>query len=616
MKNIIKFIVAFFSLPIIISSCVEDFKIGDSFLEKAPGVDVTKDTIFGKAEYARKFLMSCYDKMYYGLPSGWNQVDGKMNMNVFESLSDCWHTHMNWDEVARTYYAGGYTAGMEDWSTHTRFGYNREECWEAIRASWILIENIGNVPDMDDVEKAKIIAEAKVIIASRYFDMYRHFGGLPIIDHSLNVNENFEYPRATIIETNDFMINLLDEAAKDLPWVLPETEYQSMDGRFTRAAALALKCKILLFTASPLFNDNVPYCTEEPQEAVNKQYVWTGKYMPELWERCLRACEEFFNEVKEKGGYHLLQATTNTNKPLTSPLNGYRTAFRDSYTLRGSGYDNPELLISTRLNYNNYAYFRNGSVPGGAFTPTQEYVEMFPMSDGTPFSWKDKDDIDKMFTHRDPRLFETILVNYVDYKGLKAELWVGGREMKQGTVTESGQFATGYGIYKYVLDGQLNWGRPTFWPYLRMAEVHLIYAEALMKAGRYDEAISEVDKVRARVNLPGLRESLPNIDLNNEKNLLNEILRERACELGMEDVRLFDMIRHKMAERFTTKLHGLRTTLVSKNPMTFNYEIFELKNPTRFMWKEGYEFSSKWYLTAFPPSEVNKGYGLVQNPGW
>lgn len=619
MKNrkINSFLALFLGIPLFFSACVEDFKIGDKFLEKAPGVDVTADTIFGKAEYARRFLWNCYQKLYYGLPSAWNQVDGKMNMNMFESLADSWHSHMTWDEVCRTYYAGGYTAGMEDWSTHTRFGYNREECWEAIRASWLFIEQVDKVPDMDEEEKIRLKAEAKVIIASRYFDMYRHFGGLPLLDHAVKLEEDMQIPRSTVLDTNDFMIRLLDEAAADLPWVLPDTEYQTWDGRFTRAAALGLKCKILHFTASPLFNDDQPYCLEEPQDAVTNHYVWTGGYKQELWDNCLKACEEFFKEIAEKGCYHLVQATGNTDKPLTSPLNGYRVAFRDAYSLRGSGYDNPELLISTRLNYNNYAYFRNGSCPGGAFTPTQEYVEMFPMSDGTPFSWEDPEKVELMFTQRDPRLFETILVNQADFQGRKAQMWVGGREMQQCTVTESGQYATGYGIYKYILDGQVNKGRPTFWPYLRVAEIYLIYAEALMKSNHdYDKAIEQIDIVRRRVNLPGLEESNSDLDLRNEKVLLGEILRERACELGLEDVRLFDLNRNKMAENFVKPLHGLRITLESQNPVKYKYEIFELRNPSRFMWKDGYTFSSKWYLTAFPPSEVNKDYGLVQNPGW
>jgi hypothetical protein len=128
MKKILKWIV---SSIIVFSSCVDEFTVGDSFLEKAPGVDVTIDTIFSRAEYARRFLWDAYNKLYYALPSYWNDVDGKMNMGMFETLSDCWHSHLNWDGVNRYYYSGNYSAGTEESSDHTRFGFTKENCWQA-----------------------------------------------------------------------------------------------------------------------------------------------------------------------------------------------------------------------------------------------------------------------------------------------------------------------------------------------------------------------------------------------------------------------------------------------------------------------------------------------------
>jgi len=604
------------------NACVEQIKVGDSFLEKAPGVDVTKDTIFNSADYSRRFLWNTYRQMYFGLPVGWGTIPGKMNMNIFESLSDCWQSHMTWDEVSRTYYAGGYNAGMEDWSGHTRFGFNKEGTWEAIRSGWLFIENVDQVLDMTDEEKLRLKAEAKVIICTRYFDMYRHFGGLPIVDHAIEVNNtDLDKPRATIIETNDFMIKLLDEAIPNLPWALDADEYENWDGRLTKAAAMALKCKILLFTASPLFNSDEPYCTEEPQDAVENRQVWIGSYDESLWDDCLQACKDFFAAVEENGIYHLVE-------PIGTTQDDYREAYRTAYSTRGSGYDNPEMLISTRYNYNNYGYFRNGSCPRGAFTPTEEFMEMFPMADGTPFDWNNSDDVKNIFSDRDPRLYETMVVNGATYKGHKAEMWVVGLEMQKNSVTESGQFASGFGNYKYILDYTSSAGKPALWPYLRMAEVYLIYAEALTKKGQYIDAIAQVDKVRTRVGLKGLVESNPGIDLQNETNLMKEILRERACELGLEDVRLFDICRNKMAANFTTPLHGLRTYRADgvqdswsnkpedsrgEYPTEFTYEKFQLNS--RYLWGEG-NWSPKWYLTAFPPSEVNKDYGLTQNPGW
>ena len=98
------------------------------------------------------------------------------------------------------------------------------------------------------------------------------------------------------------------------------------------------------------------------------------------------------------------------------------------------------------------------------------------------------------------------------------------------------------------------------WPYLRLAEVYLIYAEACLQAkGDFSGAIANVNKVRARVGLGDLNTCNPDKNLmTNKEALLEEILRERACELGLEDVRFFDMIRYKRDDLFKKTLHGLR----------------------------------------------------------
>ena len=644
-----------------LTACVDDFKVGNAFLDKVPGVDVTKDSIFNKAEYARRFLWNTYSGLYYALPGDWSKVKNKMNLEMFETLSDSWHSHLSWGGVNTLYYSGTYSAADEDDSEKngmTRFSFNNEGVWETIRKAWIFIENVDRVPDMDNDEKKRLIAEAKVIIASRYFDAYRHLGGLPLLKKSMNVNDDIQNERATVEATNDFMISLLDEAIPDLPWVLSPDEYKNWDGRMTSAGAMGLKCKILLFTASPLFNCAEPYCTEAPQDAVTKKQVWVGQYKAELWDRCKTACEEFFAKVQSQGHYGLLQASGTS-------LDDYRKAYRNAYYSRGAGYENPEMLISTRYIYNYWNYddgyylFPNSCL-WGAVTPTQEYVEMFPMADGEPFDWNNSNHRERMFKDRDPRMYETISFNQCPYQNRELEAWIGGREAKKNALIEGFEFATGYACHKFILDHSSAVYRPQLWPYLRMAEVHLIYAESLMKTGNLDKAIDEVDKVRARVGLKSLRNFHGSDYLNNPENLMDEILRERACELGLEDVRFFDMIRNKMKENFTTHLHGLRiyrndcftkatqpggdrfskdadgNYYRDKNgeyvynlkswsnlpeatrgpkPTSFSYEKFELINRTRYLWKEG-NFSSKWYLTAFPPAEVNKQYGLTQNPGW
>lgn len=50
------------------TSCVDEIKFGNSFLDKAPGGNATIDTVFNSAEYTRQFLNTCYSRQYYGLP--------------------------------------------------------------------------------------------------------------------------------------------------------------------------------------------------------------------------------------------------------------------------------------------------------------------------------------------------------------------------------------------------------------------------------------------------------------------------------------------------------------------------------------------------------------------
>lgn len=169
--------------------------------------------------------------MYYGLPFYWDGgVQVKMNTGVFETLSDCWHSHNSWDDVNRLYYSGAYKAGDRG-----KFGYTNEKVWEGVRAAYIFLENVDNTPDMEESEKSRLKAEAKCIIASRYFDMFRHFGGLPIVKNSFSGTEGtYELPRGTVEETVNFMVGLLDEAAPNLPWNLDESEQANWDGRFTK----------------------------------------------------------------------------------------------------------------------------------------------------------------------------------------------------------------------------------------------------------------------------------------------------------------------------------------------------------------------------------------------
>lgn len=643
------------------TSCVDKIAFGNAFLDKAPGADVTKDTVFNNAEYTRRFLWNTYSMLYYGLPFYWDgSVQVKMNTGMFETISDTWHSHNSWDNVCRYYYPATYVAGSND-----KWDFDGEKVWQAVRAAYIFIESVDNTPGINDSEKERLKAEAKCIIASRYFDEFRHFGGLPIVKNSYSgTDASYELPRGSVEETVNFMTGLLDEAAAVLPWKLGDTQDTdgttddpaNWDGRFTKATALGLKCKILAFAASPLFNSDQPYSTDTEATAEEQLAWWYGGYKSELWTQCLQACKDFFNaNGGVDGTYHLTKASG------TRPQD-YRLAFRKAYYRRGNADDatNPEMLLSTRVRYSsnrNWNYLWKDWQGNGGYTPTEDYMEMFPWSDGTPFEWDNltdeqkqtmfvsnvkKDKPNEIVLTRDPRLYETMIVNQApqslswsngDMSGRYNELWAMGREAGDGPTKETGQYATGFGNNKFYMQGGTD-GQPALWPYLRLADVILVYAEALAQTGDNTNAIAMVDKVRSRVGLKGLVESGTLKSGYTKDELINAILDERARELGLEDTRFYDLIRYKRKDLFEKQLHGLRIYRLKDNqeynyswsdkksgeegysdtpPTEFRYEKFNLGNPTRVWWSG---FDTKWYLSAFPPTEINKGYGLVQNPGW
>ena len=221
---------------------------------------------------------------------------------------------------------------------------------------------------------------------------------------------------------------------------------------------------------------------------------------------------------------------------------------------------------------------------------------------------------------------------------------VGGTQVGNASKTNSGKYGTGYRMLKYIV-GEVMRRKFPQWNAIMLSDIYLLYAEALLQAdNNATEAIKYVDAVRARVGLKGLVECNPDKNLtSNKQALLDEIMRERACDLGFQLERYFDMIRYKRADLFERPLHGLRIYRLVKDgdnwkreesqwynksfnkkleetdpnfyePSHFDFERFQITTGARYWWTNG--FDPKWYLTPFPITEVNKGYGLVQNAGW
>lgn len=570
-------------------SC-ERFEFGDDFLEKPPSIDVTKDTIFNSLELAERYLWRGYSTLPYGLNVNWSAQGNKMTMDILESLTDLCQSYLNWGGAKTLYYSGQYTSATENGGSNTKYHYFRERSWEGIRIGWNFIESSQDIPDADAEYVRQLQAEAKMIIALHYTDMFRHFGGLPWVNKAYETTDDTYLPRMTARATLDSIVSLIDDAIPDLPWVLEDLS--NWDGRFTQAAAMGLKSRVLLFGASPLFNSNQPY---RQGQASDELMTWYGSYDPTLWQQAADAAKELIDKVEAEGGYSLVS----TGNP--------RQDFQDGYYQRGNG----EVLISTRYrfrsggNWDGNYYFYQSAWNYGAGLPTKELVDMYDMASGLPITHPESGyDENDPWANRDPRLYETVVVNGDSYQGRLAETYIGGRER---TNPAGNSCATGFGLRKFLLErnAATSYQSIVHWPYLRLGEIYLNYAEALneINGGPDAQAYEYANKLRQRVDIGDFQEGMT------QEEFREAILKERATEFAYEEVRWFDLIRWRKEDVFKNINHGVNTYL--EDDGSFTYETFELPE---IYWQNNWD--SKWYLSAFPPNEINKDYGLVQNPGW
>lgn len=668
MKSI-KYIVALMMGTAVTTSCVDDFKVGDAFLEKAPGVDVNIDTVFSKAEYVRNFLWGAYGQIYCIYTSG-----NMMNGAPIDALSDSYQCYCNWGAPPQCYYPGLLNEDCQDTDNgnfYGKFSYStkspsyssdgRVSVYETIRKCWQLIENIDRVPEseMTSAEKSRLKGEAYTIMASRYFDAFRNFGGLCLVDHAYGMGEDFTSGRSTAWETVEFIDGLIQKAIDEpgFIWAIPNEDLSSWSGRLTRASARALRAKLWMHAASPLFNNNEPYMTYDESkvtEFTNIQHVWFGHEDHQLWERCLKACDDFFldNDTNKlaPGYYQLVRATEETEA-------GYRMAYRNAYRYRNTETNHEKLFDAhptTTLSGGSWGwgwegFALDGYRQGGA-VPTCELVECFGMSDGRNYPYADMDiygpgknpnGVD-IFVNRDPRLYETVAVprqnfdagTVGDFQGQQyIDTWQGG--ILQSHTAFNGfdeDHRSGLNKFKWMLDYDASKmdDKAIGVAYIRLAEMYLISAEANAEMDHLDKALADLHVVRSRVGLGEIDKMNPSLNLRtNKANLIEEILRERNCEIGAEcGDRVYDMIRRKRQDLFCKPLHELHTyaldasgkrveaAYVSGTPWPkFEYERPVITDGARKWWEPGF-WTNKWYLDPVSRNEIQKGYGLTQNPGW
>ena len=471
---------------------------------------------------------------------------------------------------------------------HSGSGGNTDSRWaqvyQYIRKTNLVLEYIHYCDNLSESKMAQYIGEAKLHKALLHYEMLKRYGGITIMD-DLFEGGNIELPRNTFEECVEYIVHLCEEAAGGLPLRYPDNDY----GRLTKGAALGLKAKVLLYAASPLFNENPIAGTNEIQRYASADNT--------RWDRAAKAALDVINLKMPDGS------------PVYELFPSYERLF---FTRE----ENREFMIMRMQGMTNNVEVRNGPAgyPGatGNTSLTQEFIDMFELTSGKLPKDDTNYDPQKPWESRCKRFYASVLYNGAFWWDREVETFVGGKDYTALSSTAKG-CVTGYTLRKH-LDPEVRISgvqKKTYhdFPLLRFAEILLTYAEAANEYnGMSDDDLVDDDMVYSCVNRLRERAGLPMIEDKTKGEMREIIHRERTVELAFECVRYFDLRRWREAERVLNRpVHGVQIT---KDVETGD---FVYSDPIEV---EERIFPERCYYYPIPQSELNKNAALTKNPGW
>jgi starch-binding outer membrane protein, SusD/RagB family len=583
-----KSIIAIVAAGAIVAGCS---KVTDkNFLDKTDVGTLNEATVFADSALTFQYL----NGIYYDLSRCYYMDNGVYGGGMWSFSEATDDAELVWSGTTAQASPAFNLATFSGGADYSRFRNHWSSCYTNIRRVNVFIGNIANTP-LSPAKKTRLIAEARFMRAYYYYHLLRNYGGVPLLgDRLFTLTDDFNMPRNSFVETVDYISKELDEAGAALP-----QEHLIEDfGRPAKGAAMALKARMLLLVASPLFNGENP-----ATPAGVKKLTGYENYDGDRWKLAADANKA----VMDLNQYSLVEDNA------TVPGYGFYRATTERRN------DEQIFVISIPPGVaGSGRWFENMLLPqtrgGQAYSyPTQELIDAFPMANGKKIADAGSGYDETMpYNNRDPRFYYTILYNGAKWldktSNTKKEVWLYNQAPGDGLGT-SGNTRTGYLVRK--LCNENSGGNFGVAPNLglvsiRYAEILLNYAEALNEfQGPSTEVYQAVEAIRKRAGLNPYQ-----LDAGLTKEQMRDIIRnERRVELAFEEAnRFYDIKRWHIAhDLINGEMHGMRWTRVgTTNTFTnsrFTFETRKFLNP-------------QMYYFPIPQSEINKSADLVQNPGW
>ncbi len=543
-----------------ISSCKSDLEVEPIELQTLEQVFNTKDSA---GVNANRFLSDCYRF----LPSTGNRVGGDFLDAATDDAVSSNPTNTSVQQLA----TGSYTSDSyqdNQWASN----------YSGIRRTSVFINNIDRVPLKGKISNGTPLnrvwkAEARFLRALFYFELVKRHGGVPLLgDKIYQLEDNIELPRNTFEECINYIVQQCD-AVKDS---LRTDPFNLTDfGRPTKAAALALKARALLYAASPLYNGG----NIDPQNPLTG-YTDANTNRWQLAENAAKALIDM-NQFALESEFTDVFITRSTER---------------IFSKQGENGKNME--------NNNGPVGYSQEVNDGRTSPTQELVDAFGMDNGLPISDANSGyDPDNPFLGREKRFYATIFYNGAPWLGRAVQTFEGGADKPGGTKQQT---KTSYYLRKFMgsFETATNYSAVNHDHILfRYAEVLLNYAEARNeRLANPDATVYQMlEKLRERAGINPYQ-----LPAGLSKSAMREWIQlERRKELAFEEHRFYDIRRWKLAETvFNQEVHG---TLIFERGST----VIRQPNPILQL-----TFDKKMYLAPIPFSEVIKNPNMKQNPGW
>lgn len=627
------------------------------YLDKEPDSTVSADDAFANFRNFQGFVEEIYncipDKEKCNYCPSWNWGDDE----IFNPEADNRMTHQVDLGNFRAWESTGNWLKRDGSSTSTdKFAHGIwNHAWYCIRKCNLGLQNIDKFVTGSAEEKKLIEGQLYFFRAWWHEEMMQYFGGMPYVDTYLDANAEQRLPRLSYQECADRAAADFRKAADLLPINWDKTSAGAAtqgknDLRINKIMALGYLGKTYLWAASPLMKNGAQIGASKNGKTYDYDQEYAKKAAEAFGEllslveagQTQYALAEFkysdiYNHEKSADANSCFSDIFYTKKQNWKMPGTVEAIFRGpSPDFNGSNWNTSKVFgpkVQKVVAHDNVIH-----------QPTANLVEAYGMANGEPIylvengqyvlNPKSGFDPEHPFKNRDPRFYHDIVFDgfkYLNgtpgqYADLQyCQLYTGGNMRPIANASR-----TGYFIQKLVphtcneVDKDYDWGSALhcYLPYMRLADIYLMYAEACTAFGGASGKSSNFgktaeDAINTLRDRCGAGHVAPEFVADNHK-FMDEVRREREVELSFEGFRFCDLQRwlllteapynQKFSQEFDrVESADFYTKNDPKDARVANYrrKLILTRN-----------FGTKHYWFPLPIKETQISSEFKQNPGW